>query len=49
VINDILDDLVKVSSPRWMEVIGTFNVRGGIHTTISANYETQKNKTKEKK
>ena len=49
VINDILDDLVKISSPRWVEVIGTFNVRGGIHTTVSASYEAQKNKTKEKK
>tara|TARA_B100000929_G_scaffold27578_1_gene20379 strand:+ start:143 stop:526 length:384 start_codon:yes stop_codon:yes gene_type:complete len=45
VINDILDDLVKVSSPRWMEVIGVFNVRGGIHTTVSASYEASK-KTK---
>ena len=50
VINDILDDLVKISSPRWMEVIGTFNVRGGIHTTVSASYEaSKKNKTKKKK
>ena len=49
VINNILDDLVKVSSPRWMEVIGVFNVRGGIRTTISANYETSKKKTKKNK
>ena len=50
VINDILDDLVKISSPRWMEVIGAFNVRGGIHTTVSASYEaSKKNKTKKKK
>ena len=42
VINDILDDLVKVSSPRWMEVIGVFNVRGGIHTTVRASYESSK-------
>ena len=46
VINDILDDLVKVSSPRWMEVIGVFNVRGGIHTTVSASYEAPPKKTK---
>ena len=46
VINNILDDLVEVSSPRWMEVIGAFNVRGGIHTTVSASYEAPKNKTK---
>ena len=42
VINDILDDLVKVSSPRWMEVIGVFKVRGGIHTTVRASYESSK-------
>ena len=42
VINDILDDLVQISSPRWMEVIGAFNVRGGINTTISATYEASK-------
>ena len=49
VINDILDDLVEVSSPRWMEVIGAFNVRGGIHTTVSASYQAPKNKAKKKK
>ena len=49
VINNILDDLVEVSSPRWMEVIGAFNVRGGIHTTVSASYQASKNKTKKKK
>lgn len=49
VINNILDDLVEVSSPRWMEVIGAFNVRGGIHTTVSASYQAPKNKTKKKK
>ena len=48
VINDILDNLVKVSTPRWMEVIGTFNVRGGIHTTVSANYEAPKKNLKPK-
>jgi 7-cyano-7-deazaguanine reductase len=49
VINNILDDLVEVSSPRWMEVIGAFNVRGGIHTTVSASYQAPKNKTNKKK
>ena len=49
VINNILGDLVEVSSPRWMEVIGAFNVRGGIHTTVSASYQAPKNKTKKKK
>ena len=49
VINDILDDLVQISSPRWMEVIGAFNVRGGINTTISATYEASKIDLKIKK
>jgi len=48
VINDILDDLVQVASPRWMKIIGAFNVRGGIHTTVSATYEASKNKSKTK-
>ena len=48
VINNILDDLVEVSSPRWMEVIGAFNVRGGIHTTVSASYQAPKIKTKKR-
>ena len=48
VINNILDDLVEVSNPRWMEVIGAFNVRGGIHTTVSASYQAPKYKTKKK-
>ena len=46
VINDILDDLVQISTPRWMEVIGAFNVRGGIHTTVTATYEAPKNSSK---
>ena len=29
-------------------VIGAFNVRGGIHTTVSATYEAQKKKSKPK-
>ena len=38
VINRILDDLVEVCRPRRMTVIGDFNIRGGIHTTITASY-----------
>ena len=36
VTNRILDDLVKAASPRWMEIRGRFNVRGGITTTVVA-------------
>ena len=49
VINDILDDLVAACRPRWMEIEGDFNVRGGIHTTISAYYEALPKKTKKRK
>lgn len=37
-VNMILDDLVSACQPRSMEVIGEFNVRGGIGTTIRATY-----------
>jgi 7-cyano-7-deazaguanine reductase len=38
VINRILDDLVAVLKPREMRIEGDFNVRGGIHTTVTAQY-----------
>jgi 7-cyano-7-deazaguanine reductase len=37
--NRILDDLVAAVKPRQMAVIGKFNVRGGITTTVVARYE----------
>ena len=40
VINQILDDLVQACRPREMTVIGDFNVRGGIHTTITATHKS---------
>jgi 7-cyano-7-deazaguanine reductase len=39
VINRILDDLVRACCPRAMTVVGDFNVRGGIHTTVTAEYK----------
>ncbi len=42
VTNQILDDLVAACSPRWMEVVADFNIRGGIGTTITAIYEKRK-------
>jgi 7-cyano-7-deazaguanine reductase len=39
VTNQILDDLVAVCSPRRMQVVGDFSVRGGISTTVTATYE----------
>lgn len=39
VTNQILDDLVEACQPIRCEVIGDFNVRGGIKTVVRANYE----------
>ncbi len=39
VTNRILDDLVQACRPRSMSVVGDFNVRGGIHTTVTATYK----------
>jgi 7-cyano-7-deazaguanine reductase len=39
VTNRILDDLVAAVSPRRARVEGAFNVRGGIATTIVAEYQ----------
>lgn len=38
VTNQILDDLVKALAPRRITVTGEFNVRGGIWTTVVAEY-----------
>jgi len=38
VVNQILDDLVQAIRPKSMTVVGDFNVRGGIHTTVTATY-----------
>ena len=35
-VNRILDDLSAAMSPRWIEVVGDFNVRGGIKSVITA-------------
>jgi 7-cyano-7-deazaguanine reductase len=47
VINAILDDLSSALSPEWMRVQGTFNIRGGIATTISAEYNQSNNDIRE--
>jgi 7-cyano-7-deazaguanine reductase len=38
VTNRICDDLVKAIAPRWIEVVGDFAVRGGIHTVVTARH-----------
>ena len=37
--NEILEDLVAASQPRRMRVVGYWNIRGGIRTTVTAQYE----------
>lgn len=38
VTNRILEDLVKVLQPKWIEVRGGFSVRGGLNSTITAAF-----------
>jgi 7-cyano-7-deazaguanine reductase len=38
VTNQILDDLVEVTKPRYMLIEADFNVRGGISSVIRAEY-----------
>ena len=39
VINKILDDIVKISKPRYIQVVGDFYIRGGIHTVVTVDYK----------
>lgn len=41
VVNEILDDLVEACKPRYMSVTGKFSTRGGINSTIVADYEKE--------
>jgi 7-cyano-7-deazaguanine reductase len=38
VTNRICDDLVRALEPRFVEVVGDFAVRGGIHTVVPARH-----------
>jgi 7-cyano-7-deazaguanine reductase len=38
VTNRILDDLVRATQPRALEVVGDFGVRGGIHTQVTVRH-----------
>ena len=42
VTNIILDDLVSACRPRKMTIVGEFNVRGGIHTTVKVEHVAKK-------
>jgi len=37
-VNRILDDLSLRVKPKWMRVVGDFNVRGGVKSVITASY-----------
>lgn len=39
VVNRILDDFVQACQPAVCEVVGEFNPRGGITTTVTSTYE----------
>ncbi|MGH7140967.1 MAG: preQ(1) synthase [Pirellulales bacterium] len=39
--NRILDDLVAATEPRWMRLQAAFTPRGGISTTVMAEYEVR--------
>ena len=41
VTNKILDDLVSVSSPRFMKLSAIFNARGGIYTTVVVEHQKE--------
>ncbi|MEA3172775.1 MAG: 7-cyano-7-deazaguanine reductase [Gammaproteobacteria bacterium] len=38
VTNEILQDLVKTTAPRFMRLLAKFNVRGGIYTNVVAEH-----------
>ncbi len=38
IVNQILSDLVKACSPKWMQVKGAFAARGGISLTATAEF-----------
>jgi 7-cyano-7-deazaguanine reductase len=37
-VNRILDDLAGAVKPKWMKVVGDFNLRGGIKSVITATH-----------
>lgn len=39
VINKILEDVLNAVKPRWVKISGIFNPRGGITTTVSAEWK----------
>jgi 7-cyano-7-deazaguanine reductase len=39
VVNRILDDLVEVLRPKWMRIVGDFNIRGGIKSVVTVEHQ----------
>lgn len=44
VVNQICDDLVLACKPRKLKIVGDFNVRGGIHTSVTVDHVKGKKK-----
>jgi len=40
VTNQILDDLVRASNPKFMKLKAVFNVRGGVYTTVVCEHKS---------
>jgi len=38
IVNRILDDLVSVLKPKWLEVRGDFSIRGGLNSTVTSTF-----------
>ncbi len=38
-VNKMLEDFVSACCPRWVRVMGEFNPRGGIQTTVTREYK----------
>jgi 7-cyano-7-deazaguanine reductase len=43
--NRILDDVASVVEPRWMQLTAAFTPRGGISTTVTAEFEGERSGT----
>lgn len=40
-INRMLEDFVNAARPRWVKITGIFNPRGGITTTVAADWRSR--------
>ena len=41
-VNKVLDDFVMACRPRKVEVVGEFNIRGGLKTVVRASYSEER-------